>query len=200
MYRLGIPFLWQYYWILLREKHAVVLCCSDACGSLVGLVSGSLRAEEHMLALKKHRVRLALASIPAILKDPRVLKGLLSRHGSGAVDSPKGGYVVQSGPREEYWAWLPSERQSGGAVELHKSWLAVMRILGADKVRLELDRVNSKVEFMQRMLGAKVLRETQTPDGKERLILEYDLRAENNSESGKAPVRVPCEENGFGDK
>lgn len=176
MHRLGQSFLVQYYRILLQESRSVVLCAEDTDGHILGLCSGSLSAEEHMAALQRGKLQLLRASIPSLVRTPRLIQGMYSRQKSESADREEGsGYVVLSGPREEFWAWLPTERNSGGAIELHKKWLSLMRLLGAPNVRLEVDRVNIKVERMHSLMGAKVIREFVTPDGRRRVVMEYSL-------------------------
>lgn len=177
MFKLGKGFLVAYYQIFLAEASSVVLCTENSEGRIIGLVSGSLAAERHMAALRRNRLRLALASLPALARNPNLLGSMVARQQSGSADEDDGGYVVLAGAREEFWAWLPTERTAGGAIELHRTWLSVMRLLGASRVRLEVDRVNDKVEKIHRLMGAKVLKEFSTPDGRQRLVMEYSLDA-----------------------
>jgi hypothetical protein len=176
MYKLGKTFLKQYYRILLQEKNSIVLCAEDENGNILGLVSGSLKAEEHMIALRRNKFRLLLAAIPSLIRNPHLIGDIYSRQTSMSADEKASGYIVLSGAREEFWGWLPSQRLAGGAIELHEKWLSFVRLLGASEVKLEVDRVNEKVEKMHRLMGAKVVKEFTTPDGKQRLVMEYLLK------------------------
>lgn len=179
-HRLGISFLAAYYRVLLAEQHSIVLCALDEGGMLMGFASGSLDAGEHARALRQNRLRLALASLPAMARRPGLLAGLISRQRLQSADADgQGGYIVLHGPREEYWAWLPQQRKAGGAIELHRKWLELVRLLGAQQVRLEVDRENPKVEQLHLKLGARVVKQLVTPDGKERVILEYPFHQES---------------------
>lgn len=173
MFKLGKPFLIEYFRIVLGEKNSVVICTEDVDGRIIGFVSGSLLAEERMVALKRGRIRLLLAAIPSLIRDFSLVKELYSRQQSGSADTDEGGYIVQSGAREDFWAWLPS---TGGAIELHLKWLSVMRLLGVEAIRGEVDLVNDFVVKIHRFLGARVVREFTTPDGKKRMVMEYRLK------------------------
>lgn len=175
MFKLGKNFLKAYYRILLDEVSSVVLCVEDTEGRIIGLVSGTLAADKHMTALKRNRVRLAIAAFPSLIRNPKLLGSMKARQQSGSADEDSGGYVVLTGAREEFWAWHPAARSAGGAIELHRTWLSVMRLLGITSVRLEVDRVNDKVEKIHRLMGAQVIKEFSTPDGRQRLIMEYRL-------------------------
>jgi len=175
MFNLGKTFLKEYYRILLAEKNSVVLCTQESDGNIIGLVSGSLKAEEHIAALRRHRFALMLAASPALVSNPWLINEMYARQQVKSVDKENSGYIVMSGPREEFWAWLPAKRSMGGAIELHKKWLKLMRLLGAPNVKLEVDRVNERVGKMHYLMGASLLREFVTPDGRQRLVLEYTL-------------------------
>lgn len=174
MFRLGRAFLIQYYRVLLEEKNSVVICAEDTDGHILGFVSGSLDAEERMIALRRNWFRLSLAAIPALIRDPRLIRDMYSRRQSKSADREDGGYIVQSGARVEYWAWLPTH--SGGAIELHLKWLLLMRLLGVQSVRGEVDQINEMVLRAHRFMGARVVKEFTTPDGKQRLVIEYMLK------------------------
>ena len=122
--------------------------------------------------MRKNRVRLALAALPSIIRSPRLLREILSRQSLKSADTDDNAYIVQSGSREDFWAWLPDRK---GAMEIHLKWLSVMRTLGVQTVKGEVDKVNDFVVKTHRILGARIIKEFVTPDGKERLIIEYRL-------------------------
>lgn len=174
MYRLGRGFLAEYYRTLLRDSSSVVLCAVDERDNIIGFVSGALDAGARMRALRRNRLRLLLASLPELLRHPGLIQGLYSRQQAGSPDEANRGYVVQSGGHEDFWGWLLGD--TSGAIDLHLKWLSVMRGLGAHTIRGEVDRVNDAVFRIHRMLGARVVKECVTPDGRQRLIIEYSLR------------------------
>lgn len=176
MWKFGKYFFKRYYRILLEEKNSVILCAEDMNGDIVGIVSGSLKAEEHIIALRRNRVSLFFASVPSLFRNPRLIGDMYSRQKAGSADEEGGGYIVLSGAREEFWAWLPTKRLAGGAIELHKTWLSVMRLLGASRIQLEVDRINERVARMHQMMGARVIKEFVTPDGRHRMVMEYEAK------------------------
>jgi len=174
MFRLGRPFLQQYYKILIDEGSSIILCSTGADGKLLGFVSGSLDAGSRNIALKKHLFRLAWSALPAMVRNPGLIAEILKRKNA---DSPKeggAGYVFQSGAHEEFWAYLPGH--GGDAIELHLKWLAYMALLGVEEVLGEVDKVNVMVAKTHRLLGARVVRTFHTPDGRERTLIKYSLR------------------------
>jgi hypothetical protein len=173
MFQMGRSFLTAYYRILLQEKNSVVLCAVDEKAKICGLASGSLAAEEHFQSLRQNRLRLLLAATPYILRRPSLLVELRSRQRSISVQEGKTRYVISSGARGEYWAC--AESLPGLALDLYKNWLSLMRLLGARQVKIEVDCQNPKVKKMHSLMGAKVLGEFSTPDGRQRVIMEYTL-------------------------
>ena len=172
MYQLGRPFLVEYYRTLLHDSSSIVLCAVDN-DDIIGFVAGALDAGARVRALKRNRFRLLLASLPALLRHPQLIRAIYSRQQSADPDEGDDGYVIKSGAHEEFWGWLPTN--TSGAIELHLKWLSIMRVLGVHAVRGEVDRVNNIVLRTHQMLGARVVKEFVTPDGRQRLIIEYKL-------------------------
>ena len=173
MARLGPFFLRQYYRALLHEKYSVVLCAEDDQRELVGFISGSLDATEHIPELRRHRFKLLWGALPALLKNPRLFRGMLNREESKSADLEDNGFIVLHGARWEYWAFLPEARAQGKALALFRAWLATMRAAGAREIRFEVDEDTPKIVRLHRSLGAKIVRKCVTPEGKQRLIMEY---------------------------
>lgn len=175
MYHLGYGFFEAYYKILLKEKNTVAICAETDDGEIIGLVTGSILEEEHAICLKKNRFKLLLAALPALVKNPKLCKDLFLRSKLESAETSENGFIVLTGPRLEYWGWLPEHRETMGAVELLKVWLKIVAALGCRKVVFEVDRNNLKSEKIHLILGAKITHEIITPDGRKRGILEYTL-------------------------
>ena len=170
--KLGATYLKEYYRVFLREPHSLILVAVDDQG-IAGLVSGTLDAEEHRDALRKHRYRLFLSMLPALLKNVRLL-GPVIRRARSLSDGEETGYVWLEGPRWEYWGWDPA-RPSAESVVLQKKWIAILKLLGAKIVTFEVDEVNVRVAEYHKRMGAEVIREYSTPEGNRRLLMRYDL-------------------------
>lgn len=151
MPRLGRCFLWQYYRTVLAEPGTVGVCAIHE-GKMVGFVFGCLNAERRMRSLRRRRVRLGIAALPALLREPSLFRKALARAYAGP--SGHNGYIVENGAREEFWAW-EAPRQAG-ALDLHLKWLEIMKQLGATTVRGEVDLLNKQVVQTHRMLGARL--------------------------------------------
>lgn len=175
MAALGRSFLKQYYWIATRESRSLILCIQDEAGRVGGLAIGSLDAAEHAAMLRKHRLRLLLGALPAILTKPKLLRALVDRNKAQRQKGEEDGYIVTKGPRLEFWGCLTSFRPGASALRLLETWLAVGRALGADSVRFEVNATEEHIEALHRSLGATIVKEWQTPDGRRRKVGEYRL-------------------------
>jgi hypothetical protein len=173
MDRLGPQFLRQYYRVLLQEKNSVVICAENSNQEVVGFISGSLDATEHMPELKRHRISLFLGALPALLRHPSLLLGMLDRQDSKSADVADDSFVVLKGARWEFWAYLPEARAGGKALDLFTSWLTMMRGFGTGIIHFEVDEDTPKIARLHRMLGARVLRKYITPEGKSRFLMAY---------------------------
>ena len=80
MYKLGRRFLTVYYRLFLNEKQSVILIAEDARGVGMGFSSGTLDASEHLRSLRRHRVALAFAMLPALVVRPRLISQVLRRN------------------------------------------------------------------------------------------------------------------------
>jgi hypothetical protein len=116
--------------------------------------------------------------IPGLVRRPRLLLDVLQRYRSGSADTEEEAFVVSAGPRSELWVWDAARGKPGGGLPLYLAWLKICRLLGAERVRFEVDIDNDRVAGLHERLGAVVLREFKTPDGRRRQIREYDLTAQ----------------------
>lgn len=172
MFKLGKSFLRKYYQILLNERNSVVIVAESEAEKIIGFYSGSSRSEEHIEKLRQNKLSLILASVRAILRNPCLLKSMYIRYKS---TKNKGEFIITNGPRMEYWACLPSDRNSGAAIELHKLWYEFMRLLGVTTVKGEINEANKRTLKMHQIMGATIIKEFETPEGNKRYIIEYIL-------------------------
>jgi hypothetical protein len=173
-YKLGYAFLLEYYKIFLSEENSIILCAMDDNKRLIGLVTGTSDMNEHICFLKKHKIRLGIMLIPKILINPYLIKEVLDRFVS-LKNSKSSNYIIKEGARLEFWGWDPEEKIVMGSFILLKKWLEIMACLGINKVENEVDLINKKSLELHVLLGAKEKNRVITNDGRERIILEYDL-------------------------
>lgn len=173
MHRLGLNFLKTYYQILLEEKCSIVLLAEDENGFVHGFHSGTLAAEEHLLSLKKNKIKIFISLFPKILINPLIIKDLLLRNKyiNSSTSSEKFG--ITFGPRGEYWALRPESKNAGVAISLLETWLNIVFELGCSSIKAEVDRSNNKVLEIHKILGAKIIQEMNLMDGRHRVVIEY---------------------------
>lgn len=171
--KLGLRFLTRYYRLLLTEQNTLVLCAVDAGGEIIGFVSGTLRTEDHFVNLYRKRLGLLMAVNPLALMRPSILAGLWWRSRIAFSKREGRGFVVKNGCRVEYWAWDPVYQHMKGSVLLLLAFFDAVRSKGVRTVRMEVDEENKGVMISHLLLGAKVIARSQTLDGRNRLILEY---------------------------
>jgi hypothetical protein len=173
MFQLGYTFLVQYYRILLDEGCSIILCAIDEAGQIIGFVAGSLDAKTRLIALKNNRVSLLFSALPTLIRNPRLVSEVIARQSSGSPDESSTGYIIQSGAHVDFWAWRPNS--GGGAFQLFLKWLALMRLLGVSVIGGEVDKVNGSILKAHQILGAQIVKEFTTPDGRQRLLIKYSL-------------------------
>jgi len=174
MYNLGVVFFRQYYKVFLAEKSAVILCVVADNGRIIGFNSGTLKAEEHALALRRNAIRLGLAVVLAM--RPGLIRECIVRFKSLLKGSRISEYGIREGPRGDYWAWDPADKNPAAAIELHKRFRDIMGNLGATCVRSEVDFDNKVALRSQLLLGGKIVYQFVTPDGRDRCIIEFTLK------------------------
>ena len=170
MVRMGRRFLRCYYRVTLGARESVTLCAENPAGEMMGFASGTIDASALLGTLRSARGSLLLAAAGAVMLHPTLLSQMRRRGRDGGA-----GYIISTGARWEYWAWHPRFKGTSGAIALQRAWLDVVRGLGIRKVGLEVNADDEKIARLHQSCGAKLLRETTTPEGIARLFLEYDL-------------------------
>jgi hypothetical protein len=172
MCKLGERWLASYYRIVLNDPNSVVLCAVADNGAVVGFNSASLEISTEMAALRRHRIRLLWAALPALIRRPGLLRGMLQRQKNSHGEEGSR-FIVASGPRGAFLGWLRGERNGGEAIALLQSAFGVMRALGSGPIRFEVDVDNERAFRLHRSLGATITERFTTPDGKDRVVMEY---------------------------
>lgn len=175
MHLLGQRFFVKYYKILLRDQTTVILCADAGNDGVVGLASAAVDSKKQLEAIHRGRFGLFLAVIPAICRKPSLLKALKARDKSCTSKSPEESFVVNEGARIAYWCWLPGFPSKGKSIQLLKELMRFLENQGGKELQLEVDRINRLAEVTHRFLGAKVVKEFNTVDGRKRIVMKYQL-------------------------
>lgn len=175
MHKLGKTFLQTYYKVFLNEKSAVILIAEDENGYCCGFHSGTMKAEEHLANMKRHKYSLALALIPGILRRPNLIHEVLLRNAYISSKKESTPFGIRNGARAEYWAWRPSVNKPTNAVALRMRWSNIMHELGCRSFRLEVDLANTNIEKYSRAFSCMVIEELTLPDGRKRIVMEQNL-------------------------
>ncbi len=172
MHQLGYYFMFKYYQLLIQERYSVIILAEDESNLVYGFCSGTLDATEHINNLRKNKISLFLASLPAILKRPSLFFELIKRkkhidYSNGSIE-----YNTKTGVRNEYWGWRNNCDKSQSP-ELFKTWMNVVYSYGYNSFRGEVDSINTKIVLFHKFLGARILNEIELPDGRKRYFVEY---------------------------
>jgi hypothetical protein len=167
-------FLVHYYKVVLNDPNSVVVCAEDDVGKICGFASATLNAEQQFANMRKHKIRLGLALLPTIMMKPWILRDTLYRYASTQGKGNKQ-YVSVSGVRGEYWVWDPRNKNTIWAGVLNNTHLHMLKVLGAKHLRFEVDADNLGVVRFSERNGAELLDRVVLNDGRERLIMSYDL-------------------------
>lgn len=176
-------FLVHYYKVVLDDPNSVVVCAEDKDGTICGFASATLDAERQFANMRKHKVRLGLALLPTIMTKPRIILDAMSRYASTQGKGEQK-YVAVSGVRGEYWVWDPRNKSTIWAGVLNNTHLYLLKVLGVKSLRFEVDADNSGVVRFSERNGAELLDRVVLSDGRERLIMSYDLVKKFGRKSG----------------
>lgn len=170
-------FLNQYYKVMLEDPNEIVVCAEDSdTGRILGFCSGSLDASKQMATMRKNKFRFLLPLVSSALSNPSLIKSALDRFRSTKGESDNR-YVSTVGPRLEYWGWLPDAQNGDSAVEMQEVLILLMKVLGAQKLFFEVDKVNKKVLKFHKLNGAEEVSSFTLPDGRERVELFYNMES-----------------------
>lgn len=175
MHKLGKRFLKVYYRIEINNPNSIILLAEGEDNVCYGFHSGTLKAEEHFINLKKKRISLFLSLMPQMIIKPSLILGILQRYLSLANRTSKIAFGVKEGPRGEYWGWLPDHPNPVESLNLHKKWHRVLKVLGAEIVKSEVDISNDRVYKSIKLMGGEIIDEIVLPDQRKRVIVQYKL-------------------------
>ncbi len=165
-------FLIQYYRIILDNPYSVVIVCEDDNQKLVGFCSASLKYESEIKSLKKHILQLGIAALPSFLMKPKMILETFKRLISVKKDV---GYIVNQGPRGEYWVWDSQCKESLHSIIMNEKHLQILNVLGIKNLSFEVDVLNKNVYNFAKRNGAIFDQRITLEDGRERVIMHYDL-------------------------
>lgn len=171
---LGVRFLTAYYKVLISTESSVVLLAYiKETQEFLGFHSGSIDAKSTQEAISRAKYYLGFVGITSLLFRPKTLLGVIKRY--RALNEESSDFIIRSGPRGEYWAWKPGALPLHGAIEVHKLWHHVMRALGCQYVRSEVNLDHARVCKVVFAMGAKLISKTNDLKNQKRIIVEYNL-------------------------
>jgi hypothetical protein len=172
---LGKTFLKVYYSIVLNDPNEIVVCAEEKNGKILGFCSATLDVKKQFDNLRKHRIALAFAALGSIIRNPSLIKPLIGRYKSTRENNERK-FITAEGPRSEYWAWSASNKDSVSSLEMHEVLLNILRDLGVGYLNFEVDTNNKKIFLFHKYNGAQVVENMILPDGRERVLMRYDLK------------------------
>lgn len=173
---LGEGFLRTYYKIVLDDPWEVIVCAENEEGTIVGFSSATLNGRAQAANLKKHKIRLGLAAIKAILLKPKLVKEVWLRYKS--LDGGGQKFVTIDGVRGEYWCWRKDAENGDKPMELDLAKSRVLYSLGCRELYYEVDKFNKAVyKYHQKVVKAEPIEEITLPDGRVRVLFKVALKA-----------------------
>lgn len=172
--QVNYSFLKHYYKIMLNDPNEVVVCAEDETGKIVGFSSGSLNAEKQFKTMRDHKLSFVWPLITSAFSNPKIIKDALDRFKSTKGES-ENKYVVNKGARAEYWGWLAGRNDTEQSVVMQEIWLYFMKLLGAQQIFFEVDKVNKRIYKYHKLNGAEELGCFIMPDGRERVEFVYNM-------------------------
>lgn len=176
--QVNYAFLRQYYTVVLNDPCEVVVCAEDENQKIVGFSSGSLDAERQFKRMRKQKLRFVIPLFTSAIAKPSLIKNALDRFKSTKGESSNQ-YVSSKGARIEYWGWLPGRDDSDQSIVMQDILFYTMKLLGAERVFFEVDKINKRVFKFHKINGAEEVQSFVMPDGRERVELVYDMNNYN---------------------
>lgn len=171
---LGKGFLKEYYKIILDDPYEVVVC-AERDGKIIGFSSATLDGVAQAVNLKKHKVRLAIAAMRALIFRPKLLAEVWSRYRSLSGNGSHQ-FIHVDGVRGEYWCWLKAEENDSKAAELDRAKARVLWDLGYRELYFEVDKNNKAVyKYHLKVNKAIPVEEITLPDGRERVLFRCPI-------------------------
>jgi hypothetical protein len=172
--QVNYAFLKQYYKVVLNDPCEVVVCAEDENQKIVGFSSSSLDSERQFKMMRKKKFSFVFPLLTSALAKPKLIKSALDRFKSTKGDSANE-YVTSKGARVEYWGWLPGRDDSDLSIVMQDILFYTMKMLGAEKLYFEVDKVNKRIFKFHKINGAEEVKTFVMPDGRERVELVYDM-------------------------
>lgn len=171
--RLG--FLQTYYKILLDDPYEIIVCAENTeKKQLIGFNSYTLDANEQMQRFRRNKIKLAMASIPSVICNPRLIRSLIKRYQSTNAESSFH-YVNNCGVRGEFWGWDKRYDDPVGAMELNMCASAIIKDLGYKEIFFEVDMANKNIYKYHLKRGSVVIDTVTLPDGRVRVLMKKEL-------------------------
>jgi len=174
-HKLGVIFIYRYYKIVISNKNSIILLAEKE-NRLLGFHSGTLKAEEHLFGLKNNRISLFLSVIPEFFVNPKLFFEVYKRYRYVSNKNKAIKFGVTNGPRGEYWGWDPKNPDPLNSLKLHKKWHLIVKSLGINFIKSEVDITNKRVLKSIKLMGGEFISEVILPDGRKRAVVQYDLK------------------------
>lgn len=173
---LGESFLRTYYKIVLDDPWEIAVC-AERDGQIIGFATATMDAHAQAENLKRHKIRLGLAALGAIMRKPALLKAVWQRYKSLNDDGNGCKFVHTEGVRGEYWCWRKSERQDATtSMKLNKAKYKILYDLGVREMFFEVDKFNTQVyKYHINFNHAEPIEEITLPDGRQRVLMKKIL-------------------------
>jgi ribosomal protein S18 acetylase RimI-like enzyme len=175
--KLGSAFLKIYYRTILEFNNGILLISLDENKLINGFVSGFMYPRDFYSLLNSYRFKLALASIPALIKHPSIIKVVFGNALSMKDNNDFKKQLSSKACELSSIAVHPKDQGKGLGKKILKKFETEAKLLGADQIYLYTDSFNNdKVNQFYKANGYELIRVFNAPGNRQRNKYLLDLK------------------------
>jgi len=167
--KLGPSFLKIYYRTILEFSNGILLISLDENKLINGFAAGFMYPGDFYSLLNSYRFKMVLACIPALIKYPSIIKGVLGNALSMKDNNDLKKQLSSKACELSSIAVHPKDQGKGLGKKILKKFETEAKLLGADQIYLFTDSFsNAKVNQFYKENGYELLRIFNAPGNRQR--------------------------------
>lgn len=170
MHKYGLLYLRTYYNILFKEPSRVILIAEEE-NEILGFVSGTLSAEEHLSVMRNNKFKLAVILFLSFLKHPVLINDIIKRVKKINSNNTISINFISEGPRIDYWGWNSNNKHL--SIPLFRSWLKIAFERGAVSIKGDIYAEDIHMVNIHKYNKARFVEEFICHDERKKILIEY---------------------------